>query len=116
MVGDLQDARRRRDQPWSDRAFHFPADVACQQQGDVAIDDLQDDRVVIADAAAFPVGLRRVQHAETNLAEAESVAGPASSDRYVKARRGIEDIGRGPMRRDRHTHPQSAGGEVGEHA
>ena len=48
----------------SDRALDVGADVAGQQHRHVAVDDLDDHRVVVAHAPAFPVGRGRMEHAQ----------------------------------------------------
>ena len=54
----------RRGELRHDRALDVGADVAGQQHRDVAVDDLQHDRVVVADTRALPVGRRRMQHTD----------------------------------------------------
>ena len=58
-----------------DGALAFSADVARQDDRDVAEPQLEHDRVLVAHALALPVGRRRMQHAQFDGAEALDVAG-----------------------------------------
>ena len=62
------------------------ADVAGQDDRDVADPHLEHDRVVVADALALPVGRRRVQDANLDVAEALDVARLHVSPRHADDR------------------------------
>ncbi len=58
----------RRGQPRQDRALDPGTHIAQQQHGDVAIEHLHDDGVVIAHALPLPVRHRRMQHPDARAA------------------------------------------------
>ena len=72
MVRDLEDdASGRRSSVRQEARSTSRADVTGQQDRDVAVAQLEHDRVVVADAPAFPVGRRRMQHPQLDAADLE---------------------------------------------
>ena len=69
MVRDFEDARARGGELWRDRALDLGADIARQEQRDVAARHLQHHGVVVTDTRALPVWLGWVQHANTGVAQ-----------------------------------------------
>ena len=74
MMGDLENADLCRHKPWHDRALDIRPDVTRQQQRDVAIQDLENDRVIVADPLPLPVGRGWMMHNDASVAETELFA------------------------------------------
>src|SRR5688572_5755807 len=63
-MADLQYAHACMRQLRDDDAFNVGTDVASQEHSDVALAELEDDGVVVADARPLPVRLGRMKHAQ----------------------------------------------------
>src|SRR4029450_4188210 len=74
MMGAFENADLRRHKPRRDRALDVRADVARQQQRDIAIHDLEDDGVIVADPLALPGRRRWVKPEHASVAETKLVA------------------------------------------
>src|SRR5712691_2777956 len=71
VMRDLENARLRGHETRHDRAFDVAADVAGQQERDVAIENLEHDRIVVAHLRPFPVGRGRMEDEDARGANVE---------------------------------------------
>jgi len=70
-MSDFEETDLRGKKPRQNRALYVRADVAGQQERDLAIHDLQDHRIVVADSLTFPVRQAWMQDENASVAEAE---------------------------------------------
>src|SRR5882762_4677503 len=83
---DLQNSRVRRSKFRQNRAFDVAADVAGEQQRDVAIDHLDDDRIVVPHFLPFPVGRGRMQDEDARSGDAELLSFASICEHGTKIR------------------------------
>ena len=105
MVRRLQHAERRRRQRVRKRRLDRGPDVPGQDQRHRAEPQFQHHRVVVARTAAFPVGRRRVEHADIDAGDARLPAGRDSAPFGPRGgRRAPHDVEHGQAG-DRHAFP-----------
>ncbi|HXH06771.1 MAG TPA: hypothetical protein VNI83_09285 [Vicinamibacterales bacterium] len=108
MVGGLQDADAGRSDRRGERALDLRADVTGKQDRDVAVTDVQHDRVVVPHALALPVGYGRVEHGDLRRTVREAITRPDPAPRAA----GAGDLGAKAcqigVRRHRHALPHLA--------
>src|SRR5688572_27016433 len=88
----LEDACARRRQVREDGALDSRADVAGEQDRDVAEHNFHYHRIVVTYARSLPIGRLRMQHTQRRLAEREALAGEPLSDRNPATARGSEPL------------------------
>src|SRR5258705_9656909 len=146
VVCDLEDAYLRRHQAWNDGALDVAADVAGQEQRDVAVEHLEDHGIVVAHPLPFPLRRGRMKNEHSRGPDAEPFAlAPfldvdvrrggtreqrlqryGARDRYplphgcgtevVDERRPAADVIRTAMRAGQRIHPPTAARPQGGHA
>ena len=100
---------RRRDEPAGHALLAFAADVAGQDDRDVAQPNVEHDGVVVADALTLPVRGRWVEDANLDAGDDLPVAGLHRAPRRRGSGGGGRERAQARVRRDRHPFPHGCG-------